>query len=260
MTNTKYLEGIEITKIFGGIVAVHNLSFELERGKITSLIGPNGAGKSTLFNLMTGFLPLDQGSIFFQDSRIDRLTSYKIARRGIARTFQELKLFPELTCLENLMVARTHRLGEDLWTPFFCWRSVKKEERRHREKVEELLRYVSLEDKINEQASNLSYGQQKLLSVARVLASEPELLLLDEPVAGVNPQLIGKIIELLLKIKSLGKTIFFIEHNIEVVMDISDKVIVLNYGEKVTEDKPQEVRQNPKVIEAYLGRRKRKIA
>jgi len=240
-----------IRKDFGGIKAVDGCSFEVARGKITALIGPNGAGKTTMFNIITGFMKQDTGNIIFKGEDITPLPDYKRCRLGLSRTFQSIRLFPKMTVMENMLVAM--HSNESILQALFMAGEMRAQERKLAEDAREILRFVSLDTKANELAGNLSYGQQKLLEIAKALASEPEVLMLDEPAAGVNPTMLNKIRELMLKLKKKGRTIIFIEHNMEFVMGVADKVVVMDYGKEIAYDVPEKVQKNKRVIDAYLG-------
>lgn len=246
------LEIKNITKSFDGLVAVDGFSCTINEGEIIGIIGPNGAGKTTLFNIITGFLRSNKGSIIFKDKEITALQPYKIVQSGISRTFQDLRLIMQMTLLENVMLWYSDNAGDRLANIFLMNKKVKEEEEKNFNKAISLLEFAGLKDKADEYAGNLSYGQQKLLSLTCCLAAEPTLLLLDEPVAGIQPAMIEKITKILKELQKQGKTIFFIEHDIEFVFKVAERVIVMDDGKKIAEDLPSNIKTNKAILEAYL--------
>ena len=242
-----------VNRRFGGLQAVGDVSFDVARGSIKALIGPNGAGKTTLFNLISGFLPPDSGEIVFGGTAVQGMPPYAVAALGMARTFQHIRLFPKMTVLENVMVGR-HVHGRagfiaGMLNLPFTW----KEERRIREKSFEILEMLDLADHARTEATSLAYGQQRVVEIARALACEPRLLLLDEPAAGLNMRETNEMGRRIAKIRDTGVTVLLVEHDMSLVMKISDEIVVLSYGQKIAEDRPLSIQKNPEVIRVYLG-------
>ena len=255
-----FLQVKELTRYFGGLKAVDYVSFDVERGGVTSLIGPNGAGKTTLFDLITGFTKPNKGDVFFDGKKVTGMMPNRIEHLGITRSFQGIRLFPRISVFENLLLACRYEKGEDLFAVLFKSQKIRKEEEDNKAKVDELLHMIDMAPKKDALCKELSYGQKKLVEIAKVIATGAQLILLDEVTSGLFPNTAKRILQILKKLRQQGKTIFFIEHDIQTVINISDKIIVLNHGKKIAEGTSEEIRRNDLVTDAFLGRRRRNVA
>ena len=255
----KILETENLSRIFGGVVAVNDVNFSVYEGMVNGLIGPNGAGKTTLFNQITGMDKPTRGKITFDGKDITGLPAWKISRLGIARTFQNIRLYKELTVVENVMMGLHFKVGKDPFKGRFkeavkSYLYAGRENRELYAKAMEWLRFFDLEEMASEFAGSLPYGRQRELEIARALAADPKLLFLDEPAAGMNPAETEHLMTIVEKIKKLGITVVLIEHDMKLVMNICDNITVLSFGQKIAEGSPEEIKNNQLVIEAYLGR------
>lgn len=242
-----------VGKVFGGLRAIENISFQLFKGEIFSVIGPNGAGKTTLFNCLSGFYQPDQGDVLLGGKSILNKKPHEICHLGMARTFQNIRLFDHLSILDNVLVGDSNHHSTTIIGLMFRTKQHRSFQHLAKERAMKWLGFVGIDADARTKAGHLSYGNQRRLEIARALATGPQVILLDEPGAGMNPSEIGGMIELISKMREIGVTVILIEHHMKVVMDISDRILVLDHGEELAVGRPEEIRQHPKVIEAYLG-------
>jgi len=249
------LQTTNVVKRFGGLIAVNKISFSVDEGRIVSIIGPNGAGKTTFFNSLTGIYTPEEGEILFKGNSLVGLRPDQVSARGMSRTFQNIRLFGSMSVIENILVGMHNQLKQNAFDTLFRSKKFNEEEKEAEAKASALMEYVGLKNVGNELAKNLPYGGQRRIEIARALAANPTLLLLDEPTAGMNPNETADAIKLFRRIRDeRGVTILLIEHDMRVVMGISEHISVMDYGEKIAEGSPAEIRKNQRVIEAYLGR------
>jgi branched-chain amino acid transport system ATP-binding protein len=247
------LEVKDLCKRFGGLQAVGNVSFAVAPGSIKALIGPNGAGKTTLFNLIFGILPPDSGQVWFDGTQTDGWKPHQVAAAGMARTFQHIRLFPKMSAWENIAVGRHVHSRAGFLSSMLGLPWTRREQRAVRDKALEIMGFLGVEDRADVEATSLAYGQQRIIELGRALACEPKLLLLDEPAAGLNMRETSEMAKLIARIRDTGITVLLVEHDMTLVMNISDEVLVLSYGEKIADDKPLAIQKHPEVIKVYLG-------
>jgi len=244
----------KVTKKFGGVVAIKDVSFEVKQGEIFALVGPNGAGKTTLFNIITGAIKPTSGKVYFKDEEITGLSPVKIVQKGVARTFQNIRLFDSMSVLENVLIGFHNHIEYNFFESLFRFPKFFKEEKKYKELAIEILKFLGIEEYANYNAKALSYGNQRKVEIARALATEPDLLLLDEPAAGMNPKETDELADVVFKIRNeKEKTILFIEHDMKFVQKIANRVMVLDYGKTIFLGSPKDMMQNEAVIKAYLG-------
>jgi branched-chain amino acid transport system ATP-binding protein len=251
--DTRILEVDQLTLRFGGLTALDEVSFHINEGEILGLIGPNGAGKTTCFNAITGVYKPTSGTISFQGESLAGKKRFEITRSGIARTFQNIRLFPTMTALENVLVGADAQHSTGILSALFRLPKHRREEAEGHDRAMELLRFMGLAKQADELAANLSYGDQRRLEIARAMATQPKLICLDEPAAGFNPQEKRTLMDLIRKVRDSGFTVLLIEHDMRLVMGVTDRIVVLEFGKKIAEGSPAEIRDNPAVIAAYLG-------